>query len=66
MGLDILLRLLDIEENFASVFPEIAGPVIKLVKVVENQSSKLVIFSFFEYSIVGKYQNFNRMKSMNN
>ncbi len=57
LAITILVRLIDNDSTFASLIPEVATPIFLLTKEVSNIDSKLTIFEFFEFSIVGKQSN---------
>jgi len=55
LALGILLRLIEVNTSFVALIPEIAEPIFNLCKEISNVESKLTIFEFFEYSILGDF-----------
>jgi len=49
-----MIHLIETNFNFVSLIPEIAISTFELSKQVHNIDSKLLIFEFFEHTIVGK------------
>lgn len=54
MALKITAHLIKINTSLASIVPEVAPQVLNLCNHVVFVESKLVLFEFFENSIVGE------------
>lgn len=54
MALKITAHLIKVNTHLASIVPDVAPQVLNLCNHVSYMESKLVLFEFFENSIVGK------------